>query len=147
MEVILKQDVDKVGKSGSVVKVKDGFARNFLFPNKLALPVTSANLKSLEQEKQNKELQLEKAKTEAEELRKKIDGFALTMPVLTQEGDALYGSVTAADLEKSLQDEGFRIEKRMIVLDEPIKALGIYEVPVKLHPEVEAKVKVWIVKK
>ena len=147
MEVILKQDVDKIGKAGVVVRVKDGFARNFLFPNKLALPVTPANLKVMEQAKQNKELQLEKLKAEAEDLKKKIDGLALTMPVLAQEGDVLYGSIVVADLERALKDEGFTIDKKLIALDEPIKALGIYEVPVKLHPEVEAKIKVWIVKK
>ncbi|MFH0738386.1 MAG: 50S ribosomal protein L9 [Candidatus Omnitrophota bacterium] len=147
MEVILKQDVNKLGKAGAVVKVKDGFARNFLLPNNLAIPVTAAGLKSIEQEKQKKVLQLERLKKEAEDLRARLEGVSLTMPVLVQEGDALYGSITAADLERNLKDEGFNIDKELISLEEPIKALGIYEIPVRLHPEVGAKIKVWVVKK
>ena len=147
MEVILKQDVNKLGKSGSVVKVKKGFARNFLMPSGLAIPVTAANLKNLEQEKQKKSLQLGKAKNEAEAFKARLGGFSLTVPVLTQEADALYGSITAADLARALKDEGIEVDKDIIALEEPIKALGIYEIPIKLHPEVSAKIKVWVVKK
>jgi large subunit ribosomal protein L9 len=147
MEVILNQDIDRVGKAGNIVKVKDGFARNFLIPNGLAVPVTPANLKKLEQEKQQKTLQLEKAKREAEELKAKLARLSLTIPVLTHEEDKLYASITEQDLAAALSEEGFNIDKNSIVLDEPIKALGIYEVSVNLHPEISAKVKVWIVKK
>ena len=147
MEVILRQDVNKLGKAGSLVKVKEGFARNFLLPNNLAVPVTSANLKSLEEEKQKKARQLEKLKKDAEELKAKLDNLSLTIPVLVQEGEALYGSISAADLERNLKEEGFSLGKEMILLEEPIKSLGIYEIPVKLHAEVQAKIKVWIVKK
>jgi large subunit ribosomal protein L9 len=147
MEVILKQDVNKLGKSGSVVKVKEGFARNFLMPRGLAIPVTAANLKNLEQEKQKKSLQLEKAKNEAEAFKARLNGFSLTVPVLTQEADVLYGSITAADLARALKDEGIEVDKDTIALVEPIKALGIYEIPVKLHPEVSATITVWVVKK
>ncbi len=147
MEVILNQDVNRLGKAGQTVKVRDGFARNFLIPNGLALPLTAVNLKKLEQEKQKKLLGLEKAKKGSEELKVKIENLSLTIPVLTQEGDKLYGGISAADLANALSEEGFSIEKTLIVLDEPIKSLGIYEVPIKLHPEVSAKIKVWIVKK
>ncbi len=147
MEVILKQDVEKIGKAGSVVKVRDGFARNFLIPNNLAVPVSASNLKKLEEEKKNRELQLEKAKKEAEALKEKLTGLSLTMPVLTQEEEKLYGSIGAVDIAHALKDEGFEIDKSYIMLEEPIKALGIYEVPIELHPEVTAKVKVWVVKK
>jgi large subunit ribosomal protein L9 len=147
MEVILSKDVDRIGKAGTIIKVKEGFARNFLIPNGLAVVVTSANLKKLEAEKQNKTLQLEKRKKEAEGLRDKIASLSLTLPVLTQEEDKLYGSITSMDLANALKEEGFDIDKNVIDLSEPIKSLGIYEVPVKLHPEVIAKVKVWIVKK
>ncbi|MFH1269554.1 MAG: 50S ribosomal protein L9 [Candidatus Omnitrophota bacterium] len=147
MEVILSKDVDRIGKAGQIVKVKDGFARNFLIPNGLAMPVNPSNLKKLEQEKQQKTQQLEKAKREAEELRDKLMCLSLTIPVLTHEEDKLYASITAHELAAALSDEGFNIEKHLIVLNEPIKALGIYEVPVNLHPEVPAKIKVWIVKK
>ncbi|MDD4894738.1 MAG: 50S ribosomal protein L9 [Candidatus Omnitrophica bacterium] len=147
MEVILNKDVDRIGKAGQVVKVKDGFARNFLLPNRLAVPVTSGNLKKLEEEKQQRALQLAKTKHEAEELRDKLARLSLTIAVLTHEEDKLYANIAAQDLAAALGEEGFSIDKALIALDEPIKALGIYEVPVKLHPEVSAKIKVWIVKK
>jgi len=147
MEVILKQDVDKIGKAGAVVKVKDGFARNFLIPNGLAMPMTSANFKKLEQEKESKRLQLEKTNRQYEELKTRLEGLSLTLPVLTQEGDSLYGSITSMEIARSLKEEGFDIDKNSIILDEPIKSLGIYEIPVRLHPEVSAKIKIWVVKK
>lgn len=147
MEVILKQDVDKVGKAGAIVKVKDGFARNFLLKNELALPLNSQNLKKLESEKQRKLLQAQNLKKEAENLKEIISNVSITIPALTQEEDKLYGSITSQDIAKCLKDEGFDIDKSIIMLDEPIKELGIYEIPLKLHAEVSAKVKVWIVKK
>ncbi len=147
MEVILKQDVDKIGKAGAIVKIRDGFARNFLIPKGLAVPLTPANLKKLEQEKQKKILQLEKAKEGSKELKARLEGLSLTLPVLAQEEDKLYGSITAIDIAHALKEEGFDIDKSSIILDEPIKSLGIYEIPVNLHPEVSAKIKVWIVKK
>jgi len=147
MEVILNQNVDKIGKSGQVVKVKDGFARNFLIPKDLALPVTSANLKILELQRQKKAAKLEKIKNEAEELKVRLAALSLTIPVLAQEEEGLYGSVSAVEVIQALKEEGFDIEKSSLILDEPIKSLGIYEIPVKLHPEVTATVKVWVVKK
>lgn len=147
MEVILNQDIERIGKAGHIVKVKDGFARNFLIPNGLAVSVTPANLKKLEQEKQQKTLQLEKAKRQAQELQAKLARLSLTIPVLTHEEDKLYANVTTQDLAAALSEEGFDIDKNSIMLDEPIKALGIYEASVNLHPEILAKIKVWIVKK
>jgi len=147
MEVILKQDVDKIGKAGSIVKVKDGFARNYLIPNNLALPGTRANINKLEAQKQTRNEQLEKAKKQAEELKSKLSSLSLTMSVLIQEEDKIYGSISSQDIAAALKDEGFEIEKSAIILQEPLKALGIYEVPVKLHPEITANIKVWIVKK
>jgi large subunit ribosomal protein L9 len=147
MEVILIQDLDRLGKSGSIVKVKDGFARNFLIPNKLAVPLTQENVKKLEQEKQNKLLQSDKVKKLAQEQAKRLSGFSLTIPVLTLEDDRLYGSIAAQDIAAGLKDEGIEIEKNSIVLSEPIKSLGIYEVAIKLHPEVSGTIKVWVVKK
>jgi large subunit ribosomal protein L9 len=147
MEVILNRDVEKLGKSGSVVRVKEGYARNFLIPNGLAVPLTPQNLKRLEQEKQKRALELEKSRRLAEALRDKLSGLSLTITALSQEEEKIYGSVTAQDIISSLKDEGIEIGKECIVLDEPIKSLGIYEVPVKLHPEVVGQIKVWIVKK
>lgn len=147
MEVILKQDVDRIGKAGAVIKVKDGFARNFLLPNGLAVLLTPTNLKKVEDEKKKKLLLNEKAIKMAQELRDKLANLSLTIQVLTQETDKMYGSITSQDIYNSLKEEGFEIEKNSIVVDEPIKALGIYEIPIKLHPDVPAKVKIWVVKK
>ncbi|MFH1640862.1 MAG: 50S ribosomal protein L9 [Candidatus Omnitrophota bacterium] len=147
MEVILNKDINRLGKAGQVVEVKDGFARNFLIPNGLAILKTQANLNKLQQEKEKKSLGLEKAKKQAEELKARLANLSLTIPVLIQEEDRLYGSITPVELESTLKEEGFDIDKNSIILDEPIKSLGIYEVAVKLHPEVLAKIKVWIVKK
>ena len=147
MEVILNQDVDKLGKAGSVIKVKDGFARNFLIPNGLALPLTPGNLKKLEQEKERKKAQFEKVRQEALELKERLSGVSLTIPALVQEEDKLFGSVSSQDVAQALGEEGFAIDKNAIVLEQAIKSLGIYEIPVKLHPEVSATIKVWIVKK
>lgn len=147
MEVILLKDVAGAGKAGSIIKVKDGFAMNFLIPKGLALPLNAANLKKLEQEKESKRLVLEKAKFEAEKLKVSLSGLSLTIPVLVQEQEKLYAPVSAQDIARALKEENYVIDKNAIVLEGPIEALGIYEVPVKLHPEVLAKIKVWIVKK
>ena len=147
MEVILKQDVTGLGKAGTVVKVKDGYARNFLMPNNLAVSVTKANLKAIEAEKQNRQLRLEKAKRDAQSLKDKLANLSLTIPVLVHEDEKLYGSISAQDLARTLKDEGIQVDEGMIALAEPIKALGIYEVPVQLHEEISAVVKVWVVKK
>ncbi|MFA5362455.1 MAG: 50S ribosomal protein L9 [Candidatus Omnitrophota bacterium] len=147
MEVILTQDVNGIGKAGTVVKVKDGFARNFLFLQKLAVISTAGNRKTLEMERQKRNLQMEKMKKEAEKVRDRLQNLSLTIPVLTQDKEKLYGSISSADLQNALKEENIDIDKNDILLEEPIKALGIYEIPVNLHPEISAKIKVWIVKK
>lgn len=147
MEVILKQDVDKIGKTGTVVKVKDGFARNFLIPNGLGIPLTPANLKILEQEKQRKVQGLEKLRQESQEIKARLEGLSLTISSLIKEENQLYGSITSQHIAEALKEEGFDIPKSSIMLEEPIKSLGIYEITIKLHSEVSAKIKVWIVKK
>lgn len=147
MELILTHDVDKIGKAGEVVKVKSGFGRNFLLPNRLAVPLTPQNAKKLEQEKQRKAQHLEKAKNEALGVKVKLDAVSLTIPALVKEEEKLFGSIISQDIAAALADEGFAIDKNIILLSEPIKSLGIYEVPVRLHPEVSAKIKVWVVKK
>ena len=147
MEVILKQDVDRIGKAGAVVKVKDGFARNFLLPNGLAVLLTSANLKKIEEGKLRRTLQSEKAKKEAQDLSGRLASLSITLQVLTQDEDKLYGSIGVQEIANALKDENFNIDKSAIILDEPIKSLGVYEVPVKLHPEISTVVKIWVVKK
>lgn len=148
MEVILSQDVEQLGKAGAVLKVKDGFARNYLFPRRLAVPSTPDNCARIEARKQQAQQTLDKRKNDAQELAAKLAALSLTLPVLTQDEEKkLYGSISPADIVAALANEGFEIEKSAVQLEEPIKALGIYEVPVRLHPEVTATVKVWIVKK
>ncbi len=147
MEVILVQDVDKIGKIGAVVKVKDGYARNFLFPNSLAVPLTSANLKNLEREKQRRVEIQEKTKQQAISLRDRLQKLSLTIPVLAQEGEKLYGGINTLEISQALKEEGIDLDKDAILLEEPIKTLGIYEVPVNLHPEIQVTLKIWVVKK
>ncbi|MFA4989352.1 MAG: 50S ribosomal protein L9 [Candidatus Omnitrophota bacterium] len=147
MEVILTKDVVKLGKAGALVKVKDGFARNLLLPKGLAVPVTPANLKKLEQERQKVAQGLEKDKQEAMAIKERLDVLSLTMPAIAQDEKNLYGSITALDISNALKEEGLDLDKSRIMLSEPIKSLGIYEVPVKLHPDLSAKLKIWIVKK
>lgn len=147
MEVILRQDVTRLGKAGSVIKVKDGFARNYLIPNGLAMSSCSASLKILEQDKQKKSLALEKAKQEASDLFQKLSGLSLTISALATEDDKLYGSISSLEISRALSEEGFAIDKNSIILEEPINALGVYQALVKLHPEVSGKIKVWVVKK
>ena len=147
MEVILIKDVEKVGKAGSVVKVKEGFARNFLFPLNLAKVATPGSLEQLDKEKQIKSAQYAKAKEGSEEVKKRLSALALTISALTQGEEKLYGSISSHDIAAALKEEGFLIDKNAIEMAEPIKSLGIYELPVKLHPEVIATLKLWVVKK
>ena len=147
MKVILVEDVKSVGAMGDIVDVKDGFARNFLFPEKLARLAVGSNLKIIEAIKKKKTLQAAKEKKEAEALKEKISVFSCTIPVEAGEDDKLFGSVTSHGVSRLFEAEGFPIDKRQINLEEPIKKLGVYTISVKLHPEVTAEVKVWVVKK
>lgn len=147
MEVILTKDVENVGKAGSVIKVSDGYARNFLFPKKLAMQATPGNVKELAAQQEAKKRQDEAQKQKAQALKERVEKLSLTIPVLTQDKEKLYGSIGPLELERALNDEGIEIDKTAFLIEEPIKDLGIYEVPVKLHADVTAKLKVWIVKK
>lgn len=147
MEVILTRGYKGLGKTQAVVKVKDGFARNFLLPKGLALLATKENLAKMAEIEKRKAMQLEKEKSQAEELARRLNGVSINVAVATNEEDNLYGSVTDADIVSALKEEGFNIDKQNILLNEPLKNLGIYDVAIKLHPEVEAKIRVWIVKK
>jgi large subunit ribosomal protein L9 len=145
MKVVLKFDVDKLGKVGDVVEVSNGYARNFLIPQDKALEANTHNLQLLEQVKKANAKKLLKLKNEAEEIAAKIEAVSCTI-VMQAHDEQLYGAVTSADISKSLSQEGITVDKKDILLEEPIKALGVYHVPVKLHPEVKAQVKVWVVK-
>ncbi len=147
MKVILRKDVETVGKAGEIVEVKNGYARNYLIPQGLALEASKGNVKRFEQEKKSLELQKNREKKAAEKEAEKLNDTSITISVSVGEEDKLFGSVTSQDIANALEEKGFALDKRKILLDEPIKALGIYSIPIKLHPEVEAKVKVWVVKK
>ena len=147
-EIILKTDVQKVGKSGDIVKVKDGFARNFLIPKGLAVEMSSANLKKLEHEKEKKQLQIEKIKQQAQKIADEISGLSCTVAVEATEDDKLYGDITQSEIIQAIETEkNIKIDKKFVVIKEPIQSLGIYEVEIKLHPEVSAKVRLWVTRK
>jgi large subunit ribosomal protein L9 len=146
MEVILIKDVEKIGKAGSVVKVKEGFARNFLFPHNLAKIATSASLQQLEKEKQARLAQYAAAKQESEELKKRLSALSLVIYALAQ-ADELYGSINSHDIAALLKEQGFIIDKNVIELAGPIKSLGVHQFSVKLHPEVSLTLKLSVVKK
>ena len=138
MRIVLREDVENLGRRGEVVKVADGYARNFLLPKKKALPATAGNLKSIEREKRRYVVLQSKEKAEAEGQAKRLSEVSCTIVRKVGENDVLYGSVTAADIAEHLGKEGIALDKRRIQIDEPIKSLGIYNVPVRLHPEVSA---------
>ena len=146
MELILRDDVDKLGRRGDVVKVKDGYARNFLLPRGLGMPVTAANKAMVEKEKKAHEARLAKEKAEFESLAARIGGLRFVAPRKVGENDLLYGSVTAGDVAEFLKTKGIEIDKRKVHLDEPIKHLGEHEVKVRLHPEVTATVRLLVTK-
>jgi large subunit ribosomal protein L9 len=146
MKLVLRQDYEPLGESGTVVTVKPGFARNFLIPKGLAMPATEKNLKRYENEKKQMFWRQEKEKRQSEELAKTLENVSCTITVQVGEEDKMFGSVTSQNIAEALDSQGYTIDKRKIVLEEPIKSLGIYSVPIKLHTDVEAKVKVWVVK-
>lgn len=146
MKVILRQDYESLGKVGDIINVKSGYARNFLLPKKIAMLVTKENLKILEQEKRQESIKASKEKISAEKLAKELEKVSLTASVAVGGEDRLFGSVTAQTVSDLLKEKGHDIDKKKILLEDPIKELGIYTVNIKLHPEVEGKVKVWVVK-
>ena len=146
MKIILKEDFESLGKVGEVVEVKAGFARNFLIPKQVALQATPQNLRVIEQEKARNKIKLSKDKRDAELLADQLKEVSLTTNVRVGEEDKIFGAVTSQNISELLSAKGFEIDKRKIQLEEPLKALGVFEVPIKLHTEVEAKIKVWVVK-
>jgi large subunit ribosomal protein L9 len=147
MEIILNENVRKLGKVGDVVKVKDGYARNFLLPRKLASLATLENRKRVALQKAKKAQADAKAKQEAQTLADKLAKISCTVTVEVNDRDKLYGAITDAEIIKALEVEGFSIDRKTIVLENPIEELGIFEVGVKLHPEVLAKFRLWVAKK
>src|SRR5580692_4172785 len=146
MDVILREDVEKLGTRGQLVKVAPGYARNFLLPNKMAVAATESNKKIVEQERQAYLRREAKVESEAAELAKLVGAVSITISQKAGENDQLFGSVTSKDIAEALEKQGYTIERRKIVLEEPIKTLGEFKVPVKLHREVTAEVTVHVVK-
>ncbi len=147
MKVILKDDVEKLGNAGEVIAVADGFARNYLFPKNLAIPATKGNVHSIDEIKKQKKLREDKKRREAEKIKDKLEKLSLTAEVQTGEEDKVFGSVTAANIATLLENQGFQVDRRKIMLEEPLKALGVYTIEIKLAHDVTAQVKLWVVKK
>jgi large subunit ribosomal protein L9 len=146
MEVILKEDVDNLGHRGDVVKVAQGYGRNFLLPRKLAIEATAGNKSVIEQMKNSSVRRSAKEKTDAELLLQQLEQLSLSFTRKTGDNDHLFGSVTAADIAQALEAQGFQIDRRKVHLEEPLKSLGEFLVPVRLHREVTAHIKVTVSK-
>jgi large subunit ribosomal protein L9 len=140
MEIILREDIEKLGSRGSVVKVADGYARNFLLPKRLAMAATASNKKIVEQEREAYLRREAKAKVDAEDLAKLLANVTLTFRHRVGENDHLFGSVTAKDIADSLEAQRFHIDRRKVHLDEPIKTLGEHKVTLRLHREVSTEI-------
>ena len=145
IEVLLMADVKDLGTEGQVVRVAEGFARNYLVPNKLGAPVTEATRRRLAKIQQQREATRKEAAEKARAFAGALEKGSYTISVKVGEGEKLFGSVTSADIVKVVQGQGFEIDKHAVLLDDPIRELGVYEVKVKLHADVIAVIKVWIV--
>jgi large subunit ribosomal protein L9 len=146
MDIILREDFESLGQAGEVVSVKDGYARNFLIPKGIAYLANEANKKRYENDVKQQAWRVNRDKKIAEELAVKLENVSCTISVQVGEEDKMFGSVTSQNIAEVLASQGFEVDKRKILLEDPIKSLGIYSVPIKLHSEVEATVKVWVVK-
>lgn len=146
MEIILMEDVPSLGKVGDLVKVSDGYARNYLLPRKKAVRATAVSLKAVEREQHSLEYKQDKLEQEAQELAQKIEEISCTVAKPAGEEGKLFGAVTSADIEDALREQGISVDRKKIVLDEPIKNLGVYTISLKLYPTVVAQLKLWVVK-
>ncbi|MBP7829945.1 MAG: 50S ribosomal protein L9 [Kiritimatiellae bacterium] len=145
MELILTETVEGLGAEGDVVRVAEGYARNYLLPRKLAAPVTEATRRRLETRRKAREAQQQKELEQARVQAAAIEQASCTLTAKTGEGGKLFGSITSADIAAALKAQGLELDKRQIELPEPLRELGVFNVPVKVHPEVQATLKVWIV--
>ncbi|HEX9252451.1 MAG TPA: 50S ribosomal protein L9 [Ignavibacteriaceae bacterium] len=146
MKVILRQDFETLGKIGEVVDVKDGYARNFLFPRGLAYAALKGNIRALDEEKKSVEKRNLQELKAAESLAAELETVSVTIPVQVGEEDKIFGTVTTQMIADALKEKGHDIDKRKVEIEEPIKALGIYAVNLKIHQNVNAKIKVWVVR-
>ena len=147
MKVILREDVPELGQAGQTIEVKAGYGRNFLIPRNLAIPATKGNLQAVDEIRKQKEIREKKTRREAEVVKDRIEKLSITHEVMVGEEDKLYGSVTNADISELLGNEGVMVDKRAIQLEAPIKALGVYTVPIKIAKDVTANLKLFVIKK
>jgi large subunit ribosomal protein L9 len=145
MEVILRTDVPKLGKAGDIVKVKDGYARNYLIPKGFAIPANQKNIKALEKERQIILAKAERERKKLMSLAEKLEGLELVIYRRKIEEDRIFGSVTVADIVNALKEKGFEVDKKFIELDQPIKKLGVYEIPVKFSPDRVVTIKLEVI--
>ncbi len=146
MKVILRKDQDKLGQVGAVVEVKDGYARNYLIPKGIAYPASDGSMRALTEEKKQAERRSSKELKASEKLAAELEKLSVTIKMKVGEDEKLFGSVTSQMIADAVKEKGFDLDKRIFELPEPIKALGIYNVDVKLHQSVSGKVKVWVVR-
>ena len=146
MEVILKQKIDKLGDVGDMVRVKDGYARNYLMPRGLVVEATPGNVKEVEELKNQIAAQGKQTTAQHSEVAEQLSKLKLSAPVKVGEDDRLFGSVTAITISELLQEQGFDVDRKAIQLDEPIKSLGVHNVFIKLHTDVETEIKVYVIK-
>lgn len=146
MKVILRKDLDNLGTVGSVVDVKDGYARNFLIPRDLVFPASKGNMRALEEEQKQASKRSNKEKKSSEQMAQELEKVSITVQMKVGEDDKLFGAVTSQMIADALAEKQITLDKRSIELEEPIKSLGIYDVPVKLPQGVAGKIKVWVVR-
>ena len=145
MQIILLENIPALGKAGDLVKVSDGYGRNYLIPQKKAILATEKSLKVIEHQKRQVQQRIEKAKKDAEKLGQRIEKLSCTFAKTVGESGKLFGSVTSMDIENYLKENGIEVDRKKVSLEEPIKNLGVFTVPIKLHPEVTTHLKVWVV--
>jgi large subunit ribosomal protein L9 len=146
VKLILREDVENLGKIGEIVEVAGGYGRNYLLPRGLAVKASTKNLKEQEHQKKLIQARMDRQKKDAQEMAGSLDSVSCTISRKTGEDEKLYGSVTSRDIEEALREEGVSIDRKRILLEEPLKKLGVYTVPVKLHADVTGNIKVWVVK-
>jgi len=146
MKLILRADIDALGRLGDIVSVKAGYGRNYLIPQGFAMPASAANLKQFELEKRKLQEKADNLRTQAEGLKERLAAVEVKVEVRVGEGDKLYGSVTAANVADALVEQGFDLDRRKILLSDPIRSLGTFNIEVKLHPEVRGEIKLIVSK-
>jgi large subunit ribosomal protein L9 len=145
MQIILIEDIPALGKAGDLVKVADGYGRNYLIPQKKGILATEKNMKLLDHQRREVQQRMGKLKKDIGKLAQQIEGFTCNLTKAVGESGKLFGSVTSMDIEQSLKEHGIEVDRKKILLEEPIKSVGMFTVPIKLHPEVIAQLKVWVV--